>query len=88
MAFKTHTETKRREWRSVKEQAMTEKPDIQYAAAMLLAEQGEKAPEYAAQRISELTVAGNAVGAATWAEVLAAVSAIRTRRGWWRDAPA
>jgi hypothetical protein len=47
--------------------------DTWYAAALLLAERGDKAREYATRRISQLTNQGNTAEAAVWADILASI---------------
>jgi hypothetical protein len=53
--------------------------DIWRTANELLRWQGERAPEYASRRISELTTGGDPVGANVWSEILAAMAVLRMR---------
>jgi len=59
---------------------MAERPDIWYAAALMLARHQEEAPEFAARHISRLRAQGNESGVALWGEILAIVGVMRARK--------
>lgn len=56
-----------------------EEIDIWRSAKLLLDQHGERAPEIAARRISELTMQGDREGAAVWGSILAAIAVLRMR---------
>lgn len=53
--------------------------DIWRSARLLMAEHGERAPEHAARRISELSAQGDTAGAAIWGDILAAIGSLRAQ---------
>jgi hypothetical protein len=55
----------------------TDPLDIWRSAKLLMAQHGERAPEYAARHISELTVAGDTAGAVVWGDILAAIGSLQ-----------
>lgn len=59
---------------------MTEPIDIWRSARLLMTEHGERAPEIAARRVSELVAQGNDKGAAVWGDIVAAIASLRSRQ--------
>jgi hypothetical protein len=45
----------------------------------LMQQYGHRASEHAARHVSELSIKGDAAGAARWGDILAAIDAIRSR---------
>jgi hypothetical protein len=51
--------------------------DIWRTANVILKQFGDAAPEFAAKRISDLTMKGDKAGASVWSDVLAALAVLR-----------